>query len=98
MRGYIRCTRFASTLLVKTQDKVNSCGIACMLMINFKPKRCLMAAGMAAGAAIAAIPIPGAAYNGNSCTDALRHPAVLAGLASADENAPGSGRMACAPR
>lgn len=120
MSWHIRLTRFASAHLVKQQEKVNSCGIACILMINFKLKKGLMAAGMAAGSAVSVIPIPGAsyvgltlskgavdmalrsepevykvyggvvgtAYDGNSYTDALKHPAVLAKL--------GLGRWECA--
>ena len=112
MSWHIRLTRFATAHLVKKQDKVNSCGIACILMVNFKLKKGLMASGMAAGAALSAVPLPGAsyvgltlsqqavhlavksepevykvygdivgtAYDGNSYTDALNHPAVLAKL------------------
>ncbi len=57
-------TRFATAHLVKQQDQINSCGIACILMVNFKLKKGLMAAGMAAGAAFSVVPIPGASYVG----------------------------------
>lgn len=64
MTWRIRLTRFASGHLVKQQEQVNSCGIACILMLNFKIKKGLMAAGMRAGSAISAIPLPGASYVG----------------------------------
>lgn len=56
---YPRFTRFMTAHLVRKQEQVNSCGIACILMINFKMKKGLMFAGMAAGAQVSVVPVIG---------------------------------------
>ncbi|MDB5414947.1 MAG: hypothetical protein JWR10_3282 [Rubritepida sp.] len=67
---HVSLTRFASAHLVKQQDQVNSCGIACILMVNFKIKKGLMAAGISAGSSVSAVPIPGASYVGATLSKA----------------------------
>ena len=54
-----RFTRFMTAHMVRKQEMVNSCGIACILMINFKMKKGLMLAGMAAGAQVSVVPMIG---------------------------------------
>ncbi len=56
---YVRFTRFASAHIVHKQEQVNSCGIACILMLNFKMKKGLMFSGMAAGASLQTVPVVG---------------------------------------
>jgi hypothetical protein len=53
---YVRLTRFASVHMVYAQKAQNSCGMACMMMVNFKMKKGMMAAGVAAGGAISVVP------------------------------------------
>jgi hypothetical protein len=59
MSWFVRLDRFGSGHLVRSQDKDNSCAMASILMVNFKMKKGLMAAGMAAGAAVSVVPILG---------------------------------------
>ncbi|NKE45992.1 hypothetical protein HB662_14470 [Roseomonas frigidaquae] len=59
MSWHVDFTRFATVHMVKKQDQVNSCGIACVLVINFKIKKGLMAQGASAGSRIAASGLPG---------------------------------------
>jgi hypothetical protein len=66
---YIRFTRFMTAHVVHKQEQVNSCGIACILMINFKMKKGLMFAGMAAGAQMSTVPVVGG-YLGKTLTKA----------------------------
>lgn len=56
---HIRFTPYNTVHVVHRQEKVNSCGIASILMINFKLKKGLMAAGMAAGALMSVVPVAG---------------------------------------
>ncbi len=70
MSWHISLTRFASAHLVKKQDAVNSCGIACILMVNFKVKKGLMFAGLSAGSAVSAVPVPGATFAGATLSKA----------------------------
>jgi hypothetical protein len=56
---HIRFTNYATVHVTHKQEKVNSCGIACILMINFKMKKGLMATGVAAGAALNVVPVVG---------------------------------------
>jgi hypothetical protein len=56
---YVRLTRYASAHMVYAQMAQNSCGIACMMMVNFKMKKGLMAAGVAAGGAVSVVPVIG---------------------------------------
>lgn len=70
MSWRISLTRFASAHIVKKQDAPNSCGIACILMANFKIKKGLMFAGLSAGSAVAAVPVPGAGYVGHTLSQA----------------------------
>ncbi|MBM3621186.1 MAG: hypothetical protein FJX20_10895 [Alphaproteobacteria bacterium] len=72
---FARFDRFGSVHAVRSQDTItdstgadssNSCGIASILMINFKMKKHLMLAGMSAGAAIASSGVPLGGYIGSS--------------------------------
>jgi hypothetical protein len=66
---HIRFTRFMTAHVVRQQEQVNSCGIACILMVNFKMKKGLMFAGMAAGAQVSTVPVVGS-YLGKTLTEA----------------------------
>jgi hypothetical protein len=57
MAWFLRVTRFASLHAVYAQEQKNSCGIASVMMVNFKEKKGLIAAA----ASTAAIPIVGSA-------------------------------------
>lgn len=70
MSWFMRLSRFASAHLVKSQDKNMSCAMASICMVNFKAKKGLMLAGMAAGSSISAVPIPGASYVGQTLSKA----------------------------
>jgi hypothetical protein len=69
---FMRIDRYASVHAVRSQDTVvkggkdssNSCGIASILMVNFKQKKHLMAAGLSAGAAISSSGVPLGTYIG----------------------------------
>jgi hypothetical protein len=61
---FVRIDRYGSVHLVRSQDQENSCGMASLCMVNFKMKKYLMAAGLAAGAAVQSVPIPGASWLG----------------------------------
>lgn len=69
---FMRIDRYCSVHAVRSQDTVtvngadssNSCGIASILMVNFKQKKHLMAAGLSAGAAISSSGVPGGTYIG----------------------------------
>jgi hypothetical protein len=71
---FLRIDRFGGMHAVRSQDTIkkggsdssNSCGIASILMINFKMKKSTMAAGVSAGAAISNTGIPGANVVGNA--------------------------------
>ncbi|WP_421993665.1 hypothetical protein [Roseococcus sp.] len=76
MSWHISLTRFASAHIVKKQDAVNSCGIACILMVNFKIKKGLMFAGLSAGASVSAVPVPGASFVGGTLSKAAVDMAV----------------------
>jgi len=56
---HIRFTRFMTAHLVRKQEGANACGMACLLMINFKIKKGLMFAGMAAGTEVTTVPVVG---------------------------------------
>jgi hypothetical protein len=66
MSWFSRFDRFGSAHMVRSQDLDMSCGMASIVMVNFKQKKGLMFAGMAAGAALSAVPIPGASYLGQT--------------------------------
>jgi len=63
---FMRIDRYASVHAVRSQDTItrsgadssNSCGIASILMVNFKMKKHLMVAGVSAGASIASSGAP----------------------------------------
>ena len=67
MSWFVRLDRYGSVHMVRSQDKVvkngadvsNSCGIASILMVNFKVKKHLILYGFEAGAAVSAIPVVG---------------------------------------
>src|SRR3954447_11743803 len=66
MSWFSRFDRFASVHLVRSQDKSMSCGMASIVMVNFKLKKGLMFAGMTAGANFSVMPIPYASYLGST--------------------------------
>jgi hypothetical protein len=45
--------------MVRSQDAQYGCGISSIAMVNFKMKKGLLAAGMAAGAALSVVPVIG---------------------------------------
>jgi hypothetical protein len=57
MGWFVRVTRFASVHVVYGQEQKNSCGIACVMMVNFKQKKGLVATA----ASTAGIPLIGPA-------------------------------------
>lgn len=72
---FARFDRFGSVHAVRSQDTItdsagndtsNSCGIASVLMVNFKMKKHLMLAGVSAGASIASSGVPLGTYIGGS--------------------------------
>jgi hypothetical protein len=70
MSWFVRLSRFASVHMVRSQDKDMSCGMASIVMINFKIKKGLMFAGMAAGAQLSASGVPGGSYVGQTLSKA----------------------------
>lgn len=70
---FIRFTRFASAHVVHKQEQVNSCGIACILMINFKMKKGLMFAGLAASASVSTVPVIGGHLGGTLSRAAINY-------------------------
>ncbi len=70
MSWFSRISRFASVHMVRSQDKEYGCAMCSIVMVNFKMKKGLMFAGMAAGASLSASPIPGASYVGSALTQA----------------------------
>ncbi len=70
MSWFVRFSRFASVHMVRSQDLKFSCGMASIVMTNFKIKKGLMFAGMSAGAQLSTIPIPGASYVGSTLSRA----------------------------
>ena|SRR5438874_1374963 len=64
MAWFSRFDRFGSAHMVRSQDRDMSCGMSSVCMINFKMKKGLMFAGMAAGAGLSTVPVPGASYLG----------------------------------
>jgi hypothetical protein len=81
MSWFSRFDRFGSGHMVRSQDRDMSCGMSSMCMINFKMKKGLMFAGMAAGAGLSVVPIPGASYLGST----LFRSAIDYAVASEDE-------------
>lgn len=61
MAWFLRLDRFASAHMVRSQEKENSCGIASLLMVNFKMKKHIIAQGMATGAQVSQLPFIGGA-------------------------------------
>lgn len=70
MSWFVRISRFASAHMVRSQDKNMSCGMASIVMINFKIKKGLMFAGMAAGAQLQTSGIPGGSFVGQTLSKA----------------------------
>jgi hypothetical protein len=58
--------------MVYAQERPMSCGIASILMINFKVKKAAMMAGIAAGAAISSVPIIGSTVGATMARAAMR--------------------------
>jgi hypothetical protein len=59
MGWFARIDRFGSGHMVRSQDADYGCGISSIAMVNFKMKKGLLAAGMAAGSAVSVVPIVG---------------------------------------
>lgn len=59
MSWFLRLTRFASAHLVRSQDLDCSCAMASIVMVNFKMKKGLIAAGVKTGLAMQAVPVVG---------------------------------------
>ncbi len=59
MGWFARIDRFGSGHMVRSQDAQYGCGISSIAMVNFKMKKGLLAAGMAAGAALTVVPVIG---------------------------------------
>lgn len=81
---FMRIDRYASVHAVRSQDTIkkgtkdssNSCGIASILMVNFKMKKHLMVAGFSAGAAISSSGVPLGSYIGGQLSKAAIDQAV----------------------
>lgn len=56
---HVRQSSLGTVHVVKQQANPESCGIACVLMVNFRMKKGLMAVGVAAGAALRVVPLFG---------------------------------------
>lgn len=76
MSWFVRITRFASVHMVRSQDLKFSCGMASIVMTNFKMKKGLMFAGMAAGAQLSSSGLPGGSYVGQTLSQAAFNYAV----------------------
>ncbi len=76
MSWFVRLSRFASVHMVRSQDKEMSCGMASIVMMNFKIKKGLMFAGMSAGAQLSASGVPGGSYVGQTLSQAAYDYAV----------------------
>lgn len=61
MSWFIRVSRYLSVHMIYAQEMPNSCGMASIMMVNFKMKRDTMMAGLATGAKLSSIPLVGAA-------------------------------------
>ena len=82
---FARFDRFGSVHAVRSQDTItdstgadssNSCGIASILMVNFKQKKHLMVAGVSAGASIASSGAPLGTFIGGQLAKAAINNAV----------------------
>lgn len=71
MSWYVRLTRYASVHMVYAQENSNSCGMACMMMVNFKIKKAAMLGGFAAAAAVSSVPIIGSMVGATMANAAL---------------------------
>jgi len=67
--------------MVRSQDKDMSCAMASVVMVNFKMKKGLMLAGMAAGAGLSVSPLPLGSFVGQT----LAHSAVDYAVKSEEE-------------
>jgi hypothetical protein len=70
MSWFMRLSRFGSAHMVRSQDKEMSCGMASIVMMNFKIKKGLMFAGLAAGAQLQFSGLPGGSYVGQTLSQA----------------------------
>jgi hypothetical protein len=75
MSWFARIDRFASAHMVRSQDANFGCGISSICMVNFKMKKGLLAAGLAAGAAVSTVPVVGS-YVGATLASAALNDAV----------------------
>ncbi len=62
--------------MVRSQDLENSCGMASIIMVNFKAKKGLMFAGMSAGAGLQVSGLPGGSFLGSTLSRAALNYAV----------------------
>ena len=76
MSWFSRISRFGSVHMVRSQDEAMSCAMASVVMVNFKVKKGLMFAGMAAGASLAVSAVPGGSYIGHTLSSAALDYAV----------------------
>lgn len=56
MAWFVRLTRFASAHMVYAQEKDNTCGFACVVMVHFKINKGKIVKGFVAGAAMSGLP------------------------------------------
>lgn len=70
---HVRLSSLGTVHVVKQQSRPESCGIACVLMVNFRLKKGLMAVGIAAGAALQAAPGVGAFIGAQLSRQALQY-------------------------
>jgi len=61
MSWFIRVSRYLSVHMIYAQEMPNSCGMASIMMVNFKQKRDTMMTGLAAGAQLNNLPLVGPA-------------------------------------
>ncbi len=76
MSWFVRFSRFGSAHMVRSQDLDMSCAMASIVMVNFKMKKGLMFAGMAAGASLQVSGVPGGSWLGSTLSSAARDYAI----------------------
>lgn len=73
MSWYVRLTRFLSAHMVYSQEAENSCGMASIMMINFKQKKGGMMTGLATAGHAASVPVIGQAMAGPIAAAAINY-------------------------
>lgn len=76
MSWFARIDRFASAHLVRSQDANYGCGMSSIAMVNFKVKKGLLAAGLAASSAVSVVPVVGS-FVGQTLASAAINSAVV---------------------